>query len=402
MKYILTLISLLISIQVATAQTINVVRNDNASTTLQSNNLGNSKLATDSKGRLFNSVDPSSGLSQSVVPLNRYSGTPSGPVVGNMGWSWVVSDAAEAGTTTTNIVATSHIAKVGEAIQVTSGAQAGQWAYITAIDTNSFTVAPPFSTAIVATNTFNILRPQPIGASAASLTEPAGLWVAGSHSEDAAHATGDAGVAAWAIRNEGAATFADSNGDYSPISVTRAGGVYVTLSKNFNDAASDNVAIRAEDDAFGSAGALAVMGAQSVSAIAQTVGTSGDLAPPSMDLGNRQVVTNAPAGESWYACSGTISSAANTSLKAAVASNRIYVTSFNCVAQDTTPNQIFLTDGSGGTVMGYTGTVSNAVAPSPPQTFPTPLRGTSNTALFLQTATAGSIRCCAAGYISTI
>lgn len=45
--------------------------------------------------------------------------------------------------------------------------------------------------------------------------------------EDAAHASGDTGVAMWAVRNDSlATTFTNTDGDYSPIAVTSNGRVY--------------------------------------------------------------------------------------------------------------------------------------------------------------------------------
>lgn len=46
--------------------------------------------------------------------------------------------------------------------------------------------------------------------------------------EDAAHVTGDTGVAIWAVRNDGAATsFTNATGDYSPIASDQTGSVHV-------------------------------------------------------------------------------------------------------------------------------------------------------------------------------
>lgn len=294
-------------------------------------------------------------------------------------------------------------------------------------------------------------------AGTASATNPIKL-------EDSAHTSGDAGIPAWAIRNEGAATLTDSNLDYSPIAVNREGAIYVSTSTALNDgtngklavvdedtafAASDaltkmgavnnraastynttqgdvtplsvndygsifvdlsgvnllnpeNTPVRLEDAAFGSANGVMVSGGQSLSAIAQSVGTSGDVAPIAMDLGNRTVVTNAPAGETWYSCSSVISTTARTAIKAAVASNRIYVTDITCINNATTPSYFTIEDGTTAMSVGFFG--SNAAAGAYwEHTFNTPLRGTSNTALNVSVAQTGtSSICCAAGYISTI
>ena len=58
---LLTLLSLLIANTVFAQQTFTVVRNDSAATTVQANNGGNSKLSTDSKGRIFPAVPATNG-----------------------------------------------------------------------------------------------------------------------------------------------------------------------------------------------------------------------------------------------------------------------------------------------------------------------------------------------------
>lgn len=218
--------------------------------------------------------------------------------------------------------------------------------------------------------------------------------------EDSVHTTGDAGVFALGVANTSAATLA-ANGDYIPIATSTSGVVIASLIADAGVNGSSQP-IRGEDLNFADGAALMMAGSQAVSAIAQTVSTTGDVAPLTVDLGNRLVTTGAPAGETWYACTGEITTATNTSLKGAVASNRHYVTSFGCAATSTSPNQIYLTDGSGGTAMDLVTTTSNAVAPSVQNTYPVPLRGSSGVALFVTTITTGAVRCCAAGYTSTI
>lgn len=212
---------------------------------------------------------------------------------------------------------------------------------------------------------------------------------------------GDAGIQALGVRNESASDLGVANLDYSPFAVTRSGAIEVQINAGFNGTSTNLDLLKLEDAVAGS-GDAGVAALYLSGSVVTASAASGDYINPQTDTGGRTIVINAPAGETFYACTGTINTATNTSLKALVASNRHYVTSFSCTPQDTSPNQIFLTDGSGGTVMDYLNTVSNAVAPGPQHTFPTPLRGTSDTALFVQTSTTASIRCCASGYISTI
>lgn len=409
------------------------------------------------------------GETLSVIPVSNatnLNGVGAGQVIG----TYIASDTAETGSTTTVINATAHVAKVGDWIQmVSSAAPAHEWSTVSAIAANTITVAQAFTTAPVNGNTFYILRPKPAQGNSGGT-----LWVdiqSGQQSanatgllklEDVASASGDAGVAVWSIRNTALGTpaadgdyqgiasgtfgnvlgsivydgnisgqsqvvrpedtgFADTqplmmsgavnnrsrtsfnttNGDVLPIGAGDMGNVLTSpiFDVNITNGAQT---IRLEDDVFTNGDALTVIGGQSLSAIAQTVGTSGDVAPPAMDLGNRLVTTNAPAGETWWSCTGEITTATNTQLKASVASNRHYITSFGCAATSTNPNQIYLTDGSGGAAMDLVTTTSNAVAPSVQNTYPIPLRGSSATAVFVTTITTGAVRCCAAGYISTI
>ena len=55
---------------VANAQVYSVVRNDDAATIIQSNNLNNSKISTDSKGVVFTQIS-SGGETQSVIPISN-------------------------------------------------------------------------------------------------------------------------------------------------------------------------------------------------------------------------------------------------------------------------------------------------------------------------------------------
>lgn len=358
------------------------------------------------------STDPSSGLSQSVIPVS--SADINGPATGLVGFAQYVSDTAETGSTTTVINATTHSANVRDAILFKSGPAQGSWSIVTAITTNTITVSPALRGTPANGNAFDILIPQPLYSGFASSTVLPSLSVnIGSSNQpstasgilklgDTATAVGDAGVKALAVRNEGAAVLADTNGDASGISVTRAGAVHVLMNSAFNGTSGGKDFIADEDVAFAASDAVGKVGVQAVSAITQLVGTTGDLTIPSADLGNRVVTTNAPAGETWWACTGEITTATNTQIKASVASNRHYITAFSCAPTSTNPNQIYLTDGSGGTAMDFVNTTSNAVAPGPQNTYPVPLRGSSATGVFVTTITTGAVRCCASGYISTI
>lgn len=70
------------------------------------------------------------------------------------------TDAAEAGSTTTSVVATSHAALVGDVISFTSGALNTLEVRVKAVATNAITLAETMSAAPAAADTFKILRPK--------------------------------------------------------------------------------------------------------------------------------------------------------------------------------------------------------------------------------------------------
>jgi hypothetical protein len=73
--------------------------------------------------------------------------------------SLVASDAAEAGTTTSQIAATAHLAKPGDRIRITSGTESGSEAEVESTTANAITLQQTLSTAPAPGDTFDILRP---------------------------------------------------------------------------------------------------------------------------------------------------------------------------------------------------------------------------------------------------
>lgn len=70
----------------------------------------------------------------------------------------VASDAVEASSTVNAIVATAHVAKVGDVIEFTSGALSGQEVKVQAVSANLITLSESLASAPVAAVTFDILR----------------------------------------------------------------------------------------------------------------------------------------------------------------------------------------------------------------------------------------------------
>lgn len=78
--------------------------------------------------------------------------------------------------------------------------------------------------------------------------------------EDAAHASGDAGVMALGVRNDARTTLAGTTGDYSPLAVGPAGGLYAAQIPNAESgwslSSSDSTALEASRVIKSSAGKL--------------------------------------------------------------------------------------------------------------------------------------------------
>lgn len=112
-------------------------------------------------------------------------------------------------------------------------------------------------------------------------------------------------------------------------------------------------------------------------------------------------VHGAEVEEFWSACSASNTGTSDTAIKAAVAANRIYVTSISCFNTATVASSFEIKDGA--TVI-YAGGISNSTLAGVAyweHTFGVPLRGTVNTALnFDMATTATATTCCAAGFIS--
>ena len=98
--------------------------------------------------------------------------------------------------------------------------------------------------------------------------------------EDAAHVSGDTGVAAWAVaRANGAAALCAAD-DYCPIGVSTFGAVNVGLDKNFRENAAAN-AIKAEDEASNNSdGGVSVFGVANAGLTSKAA--DGDYLSPSL------------------------------------------------------------------------------------------------------------------------
>ena len=351
MKKTIILISLIILTAVPT-QAENAQRNENQSTLYTTEGDTGPIVAVDRRGNsLTKTIDPATGASQSIFPLSIAS-TFAGPPVGLFGWIQAGFDTAETGSTTTVVNATSHSAKVGDLIYFTGGTSAGASSPVLSVAANTITVANAFPVAPANGNAFLIHRPTP--------------W-----------------------------TFGVGANSTNPIP-------FVDINLDNQNSIQKGL-LKDEDRAALSLDAGVPIFGKLQSAITADAAAD-DYSWPKFDTGGRTIITNAPAGETWQGCGTATASTSDIAIKAAVASNRIYTTSITCASSDAdNATNINFKDGATVIAVGGVNQMATTSAGTFTATFPTPLRGTSNTALNFNTAVStSSVICCAAGYISTI
>lgn len=114
------------------------------------------------------------------------------------------------------------------------------------------------------------------------------------------------------------------------------------------------------------------------------------------------VYTTIASGTPFAACGTATASTADVAIKAAVASNKIYVTSIQCSnSSATTATNINFKDGTTVVAVGGVSQMATTADGAFVVEFPVPLKGTTNTALNFNTAVSvSSVVCCAQGYTS--
>jgi len=358
-----------------------------------------------------------SGLSQSVVPVSRQSALNGVPIPQIKGTYNRASDTVEAASTTTVLNLASHSARVGDVIKFRNGTNAGAEVPVCSVTTNTVTlcaalVADP-STADIWINSPQSIASfmaggdsTPANGASLAVAIDSGYQNAAATGilklEDAAHATGDAGVMSLGVRNESYVALADGNLDYSPLGLYRSGALMTNLDLSASGASGVGIPYMFEDTAIAASQAIMISGGQSLSTVAQSVGASGDAAPIALDLGNRQITTMAPAGETGTSCSSEATGTADTTLLGAIASNRWYITSINCSNNSAVASRISFKEGAVVKAIGGVGTLA-ATGGGMSLTFNPPIRGSVNTNfIFSMTTTLTATTCCATGYYSTI
>lgn len=206
-------------------------------------------------------------------------------------------------------------------------------------------------------------------------------------------AAGDVGVIAFGIRSDNRNVM-NTDEKYGTFSVDASGGVYLA-SQTYGPAIGEDTAISGGDN-------MVKIGVVTSDPLTVEQAGTNRWAYLKVDRAGRTITTLAPAGETFYACGTATASTSDVAIKAAVASNRIYVTSITC--KNTSATVASSLDFKDGTTVMAVGGVSHMATASDGSfmaTFPVPLRGTVNTALnFATNVSVSSVTCCAAGYVS--
>ncbi len=386
MRKIILLLSLLLALSQNSYAQQTFVQNE-ALAEIGCLTLGPCAASVDSQGVQFVKLSDSTN-SLDIFPISGATSlTGLGSV--NVGYGLGTADTAEAASTTTVINATTHVARVGDALYFTAGTAGniGVWSIVSAVTANTITLANALPATPAAADAFLIYRPMPLG-------KP----------EDSAANTGDALVGVAGVINTGLANPA-ANGDYASLALASSGAALNMLIYDGNYTVTQTPLISEDFALTGNAGIGIKTFLQAQDPITGDVGASGDATYPKGDLAGRTVTTLAPAGESYSTCGTSTASTADTSMKAtAGASSRNYITGITCKnTSATVATSIDFKDGSTVIAVGGVSSLQATASGSFAVTFPVPLRGSANTAVnFAANVAVSSLTCCASGYISTI
>jgi len=199
-----------------------------------------------------------------------------------------------------------------------------------------------------------------------------------------------------AARQDTLGTLISSNGQPGPMAVSGAGVLYTSVT-------AGDASVGKQEDAPHSTGQTGA---------AALVVRDDDLSSDSSADGDYQFAKSDSVGRLYVnpfggdvnrflvSCSSAATGTADTAIASAVVGNRIYVTSLTCNNTAAVASIITLKDGSTAKWSYYIG--ANTLANNTFHvTFPTPIRGTANTALqFAMTTTATSTTCCATYFTS--
>lgn len=211
--------------------------------------------------------------------------------------------------------------------------------------------------------------------------------------EDAAHASGDVGVAMLAVRRDTAAVGSGTDGDYSTVNVDGSGRVYA----NAAGAAAHDAAVT---------GNPVRIGARALTANYTGVATGDTADLVATVVGSLiQKPYSIPEADWTYAAaaSGIVNTTTAVTIKAAGAAGlKNYITGIQVqTATLGAATELAIRDGAGGTVLWRTQLQTTAM-PLTQVNFPTPLVGTAATLLEVVTLTAvtGGVYFNAQGYVA--
>jgi len=293
-KKIFTLILFFLFLQAAEAQT-RYIRNDTPTTRYGNNLQVGPEASVDQYGRIQTVITGGSGGgTASVIPVSNatsLNGFANGPVQ----WIDTGSLTATGGTTTVITTASTSTLRVGDIVSGKTGTAANLnvWAPVTAIVANtSFTIANALPSAPANADTFEFFRPVPlvsaVGVGGTFRSAPfvqidqnyqnsttLGLLKL----EDAASASGDAGVATLGIISAANPTTQSvTTGDYVMPLMGQYGNSYTTLMLDPNLGTAYSVIIP-EDQGFPAAGPLMMSGGVNNRSFAAFNSTNGDATP---------------------------------------------------------------------------------------------------------------------------
>lgn len=232
----------------------------------------------------------------------------------------------------------------------------------------------------------------------ATLVAGSGGATSAVHLEDVLAVDGDAGITVFCrANNAGTVATSGGDGDYTVPACTATGALQTA---GIGQGLGVSV-YRLEDDAFASGNGVIVAAAVRQDTLS-TDQANGDIANLKVDGTGRLLITNATPGETWQSCGTATATTADVAIKAAVASNRIYVTSITCKSTSATvATSLDFKDATTVIAVGGIAQMATASPGSFTATFPIPLRGTVNTAFnFATNISTSSVTCCGAGYIS--
>lgn len=219
--------------------------------------------------------------------------------------------------------------------------------------------------------------------------------------EDAAATSGDALVGVAGEINTGLTTKA-ANGDYGTIALGAAGAVLSVPVYDGNYTVTQTPLIT-EDFALTTTGGVGIKTfLQAQDPLTADVGSSGDAALPKGDLAGRTITTAAPSGEMLQGCNTEITTATTGTIINATPSKFNFMTGFTCTNTGGAATRVVIEDGDGVDMatLNLAATTGYATA-----TFPAPGIRTNvvNKTIRANVITTGSATiCCVSGYTGVI